>query len=145
MIRRLSILALVALSLMAMSTVASAAYMTTPGSVVADSEGRFLVAMTVYTGSGDAVVVSAEALVGTENCTEDRRREQNCSIEIATGETYGFIYEGYLTDASLDGTVELSIEFCGQHLPLVSTITVLNNGTVATEQGTLSSLKAQYR
>ncbi|MCP4290955.1 MAG: hypothetical protein GY780_03860 [bacterium] len=141
---RLSIMVLVALSLVAMATAASAAYFTAPEYVIAQENGHFLVAMTIYTGSGDAVSIDHESLLGTVNCSEDRSRDQGCGVTIETGEVYHFIYEGYLDDADIDGVVELGVHFCNQE-NLVATIEVLNASTVATEAGNWDTLKAQYR
>ncbi len=145
MIRRISILALVTLSLMALATTASAAYFTAPEWVVAQENGHFVVAMTVYTGSAGAATVDAETLLGTVNCTEDRRREQECVVEIPMNDTYQFIYEGNLDDPTMDGMVELGIEFCGETENLMATIEVLKFGTVATDEGSFDSIKALYR
>jgi len=145
MTRRLSILALVALSMVAMATAASAAYFTAPEYVIADENGHFMVSMAVYAGSQGEAVIDAEHLVGLENCDENRLRELDCSITIATGEQRTFIYEGNVLDASVDGLVELGVEFCNNLPGFSANIQVLHYGYVATESGSWDTLKAQYR
>lgn len=145
MIRRISILALVVLSMVAMATTAYAAYCTAPEWVIAQEDGHFVVAMTVYTGSAGAATVDAETLLGTANCSEDRRREQGCEVEIPMNDTYHFIYEGNIDDPTMDGMVELGIEFCGETENLLVSIDILKFGTVATDEGSFDSIKALYR
>lgn len=144
MIRRLSILALVALTLLA-ATAASAAYITAPDWVIATESGHFVTAMTVYAGAQGDAVIDAETLLGTVNCSEDRRRELDCGVVVPAGETYHFIYEGNLDDATADGMVELGVEFCGGQENLMATIEVLHFGTVGADEGSWDSLKASYR
>jgi len=145
MIRRLSILALVAISMVAMATAASAAYFTAPESVIADDNGHFMVSMAVYAGAQGEAVIDAEYLVGLENCSEDRRRELDCGVTVAIGENLTFIYEGNVDDLGLDGLVELGVEFCNNLPSMSANIQILHYGTVATDEGSWDTLKAMYR
>jgi hypothetical protein len=112
--------------------------------VTADENGHFVTSMRVFAGDQD-IIVDAEFLIGTVNCDENRRRERDCSVTIAAGDNYYFIYEGNLIDALIDGEVQLGIDFCDQVDGFVTTIEVRNNDTVATDFGSWDTLKAQYR
>ena len=147
MIRRINVLGLVALLMVAFASIASAngAWFEAPEYITAEDNGHFMAIMSVYAGNEEDAVVKAEHLLGLVNCTEDRQRDINCTQTITVGEEYYFIYEGNLVDSEIDGEIELGIEFCGQNETFVTTIEVRNAGTVATENGSWDTLKAQYR
>ncbi len=141
--RRLIMLATI-VALVAMASVASAAYFTAPEWVIAQENGHYVVSMTVYAGAND-VSVSTEYLLGLVNSTEDRMRDMGCDVLIPAGGSYNFIYEGNLDDASMDGEVELGVTFCDQTEALSANIAVYAFGFVANEETTMENIKALYR
>lgn len=147
MYRRLNVLGLVVLMMVAMASIASAtgAYFEAPEYITADQNGHFVALMSVYAGSEEEAQVKSEYLLGMENCTEDRQREVNCTRVVPVGGEYYFIYEGNLIDADIDGVIELGLEFCNIQETFVTTIEVRNAGTVATDSGSWDTLKALYR
>lgn len=144
MIRRLSILALVALSMVVFASIASAVTVSAPHHIYATESGHFLANLRVIAGDDDSVRIEAEHLIGLENCTEDRFRTRDC-MSVPAGEEYFFIYEGNLDDAEADGSVEIGVHFCDGQETFTAVIEIRNFGTVATEAGSWDTLKAQYR
>lgn len=142
--RKMILLASAVFAMLALATVASAAWVTAPTSVIAQESGHYVVVMGVHTGSNEVVSISTEALLGLENSSEERVRDLNCDVEIPAGSAYTFVWEGNLDDPDLEGLVEMSINFCDQ-TSMSANIVILPFGTVDSEVGTLGSIKALYR
>lgn len=141
--RRLIMLATV-VAMLAMASMASAAWFTAPEGVIAQENGKYILAVSVYAGAED-VTISTEYMFGIVNSAEDRSRDLECAVTVPAGTSRTFVWEGYLDDPTMDGQVEMGTTFCGDTAPLSTIINVYRFGTVATEEGTFDSIKAMYR
>jgi hypothetical protein len=114
-----------------------------PHWVMANENGGFYAEMTINGGDGGDYIDSI-TMTGLENCDETKVNNYDCQVFVPQN---GMFYDGInsrVLNLEENALVSMTVLLCdGREFSIQ--IEVRPNGTVATEQGSWDSIKAQYR
>jgi len=134
---------LLATALLLCALPALAATVDGPSWVLANESGGFYAEITVHGGDGGDYIDTI-TMTGVENCDETKVNEHNCETFVDHGE---MVYDGINSRVLVPGEIALvtmSVLLCdGSEFSIQTQVRPYD--TVATEQGSWDTIKAQYR